>query len=296
MNFRLAASPQTLRFGRWQLAAAVRRSPVETLRKEFPVLNLKLLTLALLAMWAFSPSMLAQTSARSRSAQPDAVAPVTDLSGVWLRDPGRVSAFEFPRNPAPMTPWGAAKFSTAKNTHGPNPVIDMASNTDPFLKACEPLGVPRVLLANHPFKMVPAKGEMIVLYERSHDFREIYLDGREHPKDLEPSWWGHSIGKWDGDTLVVDTVSLDDRAWLDYQGLPHSDQLHVIERYRRVDHDTLQLDLTIDDPKTYTKSWSVSYIYKLKPWDIGEEICTLSSEKNFDQGIVDPASVAAPAK
>jgi hypothetical protein len=249
--------------------------------------------LALIAITAFSPGVLAQTAAPPRTAGPQTTAPAVDLSGVWLRDPGKVSAFEFPRNPAPMTPWGAEKFSKAKNTHGPNPVIDFESNTDPFLKSCEPLGVPRVLLANHPFKMVPAMGEMIVLYERSHDFREIYMDGREHPKDLEPSWWGHSIGKWDGDALVVDTVGLDDRTWLDYQGLPHSDALHVIERYRRLDHNTLQLDLTIDDPRAYTKSWGMRYVYKLKPWDIGEEICTLSSEENFDQGIVNPASTPA---
>lgn len=248
----------------------------------------KLAALVLIAIPSFSPRMLAQTAPQSGTARPETSAP--DLSGVWLRDPGKVSAFEFPRDPAPMTSWGAAKFATAKNTHGPNPVVDMASNNDPFLKSCEPLGVPRVLLANHPFKMVPVSGEMIVLYERSHDFREIYMDGRQHPKDIDPSWWGHSIGRWEGDTLVVDTVGLDDRTWLDYQGLPHSDALHVIERYRRVDHDTLQIDLTIDDPKAYTKSWSVKYFYKLKPWDIGEEICTLSSEKTFDQGIVNPAS------
>jgi hypothetical protein len=244
-------------------------------------------------MLAIATGMYAQTAASSQAVGPEIAAPARDLSGVWLRDPGKVSAFEFPRNPAPMTPWGAAKFSTAKNTHGPNPVIDIESNTDPFLKSCEPLGVPRVLLANHPFKMVPAAGELIVLYERSHDFREIYMDGREHTQDLEASWWGHSIGKWDGDTLVVDTIGLDERTWLDYQGLPHSDALHVIERYRRLDHDTLQLDLTIDDPKAYTKSWGVKYFYKLKPWNIGEEICTLSSEKHFDQGIVNPASTPA---
>jgi hypothetical protein len=133
------------------------------------------------------------------------------------------------------------------------------------------------------------------LYERSHDFREIYMDGRTHPQDIDPSWWGHSIGKWDGNALVVDSVGFNDRSWLDYQGLPHSDALHIVERYQRMDHDTLQLELTIDDPKDYTKTWSVTYVYKLKPWDIGEEICTISSEKNFEQGIIKPVS-APPSK
>jgi hypothetical protein len=255
----------------------------------------KLLILALAAILTFSPGTIAQTATRTGTARAETAAPAPDLSGVWLREPGSVSAFEFPRNPAPMQPAALAKFNSEKNGHGPNAIIDFASNTDPFLKSCEPLGVPRVLLANHPFKIIPAAGEVIVLYERSHDFREIHMDGRGHPKDLDPSWWGHSIGRWEGETLVVDTVGMNDKTWLDYQGLPHSEALHVVERYRRVEHGTLQLDLTIDDPKAYTKSWGLTYIYKLKPWDIGEEICTLSSEKNFEQGIVKPAS-APPSK
>lgn len=231
----------------------------------------------LLAALAFSQAAHAQTT--------------PDLSGVWLQYGGNV--FDLPRDAAPMQPAAKAKFDTERNGHGPNVVIDFASNTDPFIKSCDPLGVPRVLLANHPFKIVPAAGEIIILYERSHDFREIYMDGRQHPKDLDPSWWGHSIGHWDGDALVIDTVGFNDRTWLDYQGLPHSDALHVVERYRRVDHDNLQLELTIDDPKAYTKTWTVTRNYRLKPWDIGEDICVQANEKKFEQGIVKPASAPA---
>jgi len=231
----------------------------------------------------------AQTAARPGGPTTGASASQPDLSGVWL-GAGGGDVFDLPRDAAPFQPSAKAKFDTERNGHGPNVVVDFASNTDPFIKACDPLGVPRVLLANHPFKMVPAAGEMIVLYERSHDFREIYMDGREHPKDLDPSWWGHSIGKWDGDILVVDTVGFNDKTWLDYQGLPHSDALHIIERYRRLDHDSLQLVLTIDDPKAYTKPWGVTKTYRLKPWDIGEDICVTSNEKHFEQGIVKPAA------
>ena len=252
--------------------------------------------LAMAAILACSSPMHAQTQPQTqaqtttpRASAVETAALAPDLSGVWLRAGGG-NVFDLPLETAPLQPAAKAKFDTEKNGHGPNVVIDFASNTDPFIKYCDPLGVPRVLLANHPFKIVAAAGEMIVLYERSHDFREIYMDGRGHPQDLDPSWWGHAIGKWEGDTLVVDTVGFNDKSWLDYQGLPHSDALHVVERYRRLDHDTLQLALTIDDPKDYTKSWSVTNTYKLKPWDIGEEICTISSEKNFEQGIVKPAS------
>jgi hypothetical protein len=236
---------------------------------------------------AFSPTMFAQAGARP-GANASAATSAPDLSGVWLQYGGNV--FDLPRDAAPMQPWAKTKFESERNGHGPNVVISFAENTDPFIKNCDPLGVPRVLLANHPFKIVPAAGEILILYERSHDFREIYMDGRQHPKDLDPSWWGNSIGHWDGDALVIDTVGLNDRTWLDYQGLPHSDALHVVERYRRTDHDSLQLELTIDDPKAYTKPWTVTRNYRLKPWDIGEDVCVQANEKNFEQGIVKPAS------
>jgi hypothetical protein len=245
---------------------------------------------ALAALLTISQVVRAQTATRAGGAVTAASASQPDLSGVWLVGGGG-DVFDLPRDAAPFQPSAKAKFDSEKNGHGPNVVVDFASNTDPFIKACDPLGVPRVLLANHPFKIVPAAGEMVMLYERSHDFREIYMDGREHPKDLDPSWWGHSIGKWDGDTLVVDTVGFNDKTWLDYQGLPHSDALHIIERYRRLDHDSLQVVLTIEDPKAYTKPWGVTKTYKLKPWDIGEDICVTSNEKHFEQGIVKPAAV-----
>ena len=240
----------------------------------------------LLVAVAFSQMMFAQAARPGANAGAAPSAP--DLSGVWLQSGGNV--FDLPRDAAPMQPGAKTKFDSERNGHGPNVVISFAENTDPFIKNCDPLGVPRVLLANHPFKIVPAAGEILILYERSHDFREIYMDGREHPKDLDASWWGHSIGRWDGDALVIDTVGLNDRTWLDYQGLPHSDALHVVERYRRTDHDNMQLDLTIDDPKAYTKPWTVTRAYRLKPWDIGEDVCVQANEKNFEQGIVKPAS------
>jgi hypothetical protein len=85
---------------------------------------------------------------------------------------------------------------------------------------------------------------------------------------------GDSIGKWEGDTLVVDTVGFNDKTWLDNDGHPHSEDLHVVERIRRASHDTLTFDITIDDPKAYTKSWSGHMIFELKPgWNLGEMVC-----------------------
>jgi hypothetical protein len=97
---------------------------------------------------------------------------------------------------------------------------------------------------------------------------------RGHKKDLDPTYNGDSVGKWDGDTLVVDTIGFNDVTWIDHVGLPHTDALHVVERIRRVDHDTLVDDFTIEDPKAYTKPFTASQTYHLKPgWEIAEYVC-----------------------
>jgi hypothetical protein len=123
-------------------------------------------------------------------------------------------------------------------------------------------------------QIVQVPGEVLMIFEYDHFIRAIYTDGRPHPKDLDPTWMGDSIGKWEGDTLLVDTIGFNDKTWLDMVGHPHSEALHLSERIRRVDHDTLQDDLTINDPKAYTKPWSGQQIFELKPsWRLGEYIC-----------------------
>ena len=103
--------------------------------------------------------------------------------------------------------------------------------------------------------------------------REIWTDGSEHPKDLAPTWMGHSTGKWDGDTLVVDTIGLNDKTWLDEAGHVHSDAMHIVERWRRVGHDTIQINFTFDDPKAYTKPWTGEKSIKLHPkWQVAEDV------------------------
>src|SRR5579871_2700527 len=231
------------------------------------------LPLAVMTFLAILPGV---AHAQTESGKPDF------SGGVWVTTGGGAT-YGLEQQASTMQPSAKQKFDAAQ--HGPNAALNFAANNDPYIRYCDPLGVPRILLANHPFKIVQAPGELIILYERSRGFREIYMDGREHPKDLDPSWFGHSVGKWDGDTLVIDSVGFNDRTWIDYMGLPHSDALHVVERYRRAAPNTLQLDLTIDDPKDYTTPWSATIKYSLKPWDLGEDICTLSEEENFEQGL-----------
>jgi hypothetical protein len=149
-------------------------------------------------------------------------APAQDLAGTW-KGGGRGSNRDLVLKPALklMLPWVKAKLVTTNLDLDPSREI-YAKDPDPYLQSCDPQGVPRVLLTNTPIKIVPASGEVLMFYERSHDFREVYTDGRGHPKDLDPSWWGHSIGRQDGSAFVVDTIGFNDRTWLDWSGLPHS--------------------------------------------------------------------------
>jgi hypothetical protein len=105
--------------------------------------------------------------------------------------------------------------------------------------------------------------------------RTVYLDGRGHPKDPNPDWMGHSIGHWEGDTLVVDTIGFNDKSWLDNVGHPHTERLHVTERIRRPDFGHLEIEFTIDDPGAYSKPWIIKRIADLDTRDeIGEYVCT----------------------
>ena len=111
----------------------------------------------------------------------------------------------------------------------------------------------------------------------AHSYRVIYMDGRTHPNQLNPSAFGHSIGWWDGDTLVIDTVGIDESAWLERWGLPHTDRLHTLERVTRLDFDTLKYELTIDDPGAYTGRWTSGYT---KRWGANQETFEYVCQEN----------------
>ena len=116
---------------------------------------------------------------------------------------------------------------------------------------------------------------IFILFEGNvHSFRQIFMDGRPHPDDLVPTWYGHSIGHWEGDTLVVDTVGYNDRFWFDFDGHPHTTQLHTIERFTRADLNTLNWDITIIDSRAYAKPFTVQTKAEYKQgWDLMEYIC-----------------------
>jgi hypothetical protein len=239
------------------------------------------LFLAVAAILAFSAVLLAQTAESSGAAKAQAPAATPDLSGVWRQHspPGTraYALYSFSKEDLPMTPWAEALFKANKPSFGPRAVPDSNDPVNPTTGnsiGCFPPGVPRIYQHPFPMEIIQLSGRVIMLFEFDHFVRQIYTDGRGHNQDLAPTWMGDSIGRWEGDTLVVDTTNFNDKTWLDRGGHPHSEALHLTERIRRVDHDTLEIAITIDDPKAYTKTWTAKQYFQLRPkWNIMELIC-----------------------
>lgn len=250
--------------------------------------------LALAALPAFSSLTFAQTGDHSGAAKAQTAAPADahDLSGIWVyaeRLGGGVRAHgAFSPEAPPMTDWARARFDAAKPGYGPRAA---PGGNDPIGR-CDPNGLPRLLLQGFPTEFVQLPGRLVIFYEWSHMWRTIWMDGRQLPQDPDPTWYGYSVGKWDGDTLVVDTIGFNDKPWVDFFGHPHSDEMDFTERYRRVDHDTMQLNMIIDDRKAYTKPWaSDTKIYKLNPKaEFRESLCVASEEESFTKRIRDRAA------
>jgi len=189
-----------------------------------------------------------------------------DLSGVWL-----IYRDRYPEQP-PALPWAAG---LAKER------IDNNRKEAPHTR-CLPEGFP-VPGAASPFitKFVHTPPLLVMLFEDVPGFRQIFLDGRSHPLDVNPTWMGHSIGKWEGDTLVVDTVGFNDSSWIGVY--PHTEMLHMIERYRRVDFGHLEVLVTFEDPGAFTKPWNMNLTWYLAPQ---EELLEFVCENNKTEHLV----------
>jgi hypothetical protein len=237
--------------------------------------------LAGLMTLVFSAGIYSQNSPQAKTDNPSATpvpAPEHDLSGVWNMHSTpaqrKYTGSTYTQDPPEMTPWGLEKYNTNKPSNGPR-THSLKETDDPVLKLCLPPGTPRIYLQPFPFQIVQTPKEIFMLFEYDHTIRQIFMDGRTHPDDVIPTYMGHSIGKWEGDTLVVDTVGFNEKTWLDRDGHSHSDQLHVIERFRRTDHDNMQIDITMEDAKAIAKPWKTQLYFQLRPgWDIMELACT----------------------
>jgi hypothetical protein len=204
-------------------------------------------------------------------------APAHDLTGVWmLRNPESMRSFAgatFTKEEPELTPWAQAKYKEAKASNGG--AYTLATTNDPVLTKCDPPGLPRVYFHPYPFEFIHTPKYTLMLYEYDHTNRRIYTDGRALPDDPDPTWMGYSVGHWEGDTtLVVETVGFNDKTWLDRLGHPHSTQLHVTERFRRVDRDHMQIDISMQDPKALVKPWTTTFYAELRlKWELGEISC-----------------------
>ena len=183
---------------------------------------------------------------------------------------GRGGAKSEPR--VPFMPWSAGiyNYNSANN-----------SKYDPE-GYCLPPGGPRLMATPYPMEIVqlPEQKRILMIFEgATHIWREIYLDGRPHPQgdELNPTYLGHSVGHWDGDTLVVDVVGFNEQTWLDYYGHPHTDQLHVVERFSRPNKRTLRYEALVDDPGAYTKPFTIRWEI---PWNATGELIEYICQEN----------------
>ena len=242
--------------------------------------------------YAWSQDSVSATYNKLEKAGPGGPTPRRDLTGFWL-GPASQRVNQAP----PMTALGQQVFKTHKNDSD----YTVAESNDP-IKSCDPLGFPRnMVFQTRGLAIAQMPDRMIVMSMYNKVWREIWTDGRALPKnvggtdvnDPEPRWYGYSVGHWDGDyTFVVDSLGSDDRSWLDQEGHPHSDAMRVQERFKRVDHNTLEVEITIDDPKMYTKPFVLSTArWRWAPeQNFEEEICAASVMKEYLSVIADPAA------
>lgn len=234
------------------------------------------LTAAVAAALSLSVVAAAQNASQSQ-AQPAASSLQSgrtnrDLSGVWNASSGIYQFAAFSKDEPPMTAWGKAQYEMARPSQGSHGV--KLSETNDKVYKCAPPGMPYIYIQLFPMQIVHTRKEVIEIFEYDHIVRHIYIDGRPHPAGLKPSYDGHSIGHWEGDTLVVDTIGLNGKNWLDRVGHPESAQMHILERIRRTEEKTLQVDLTFNDPRSYTRPWNARIGFLLHPdWEILEHVC-----------------------
>jgi hypothetical protein len=257
----------------------------------------------LIAAMVVTPNIFAQTGKPSETAKTQVVAaPLShDLSGVWMQYPEG----DLPGTPGmntvnqrfrpPLTAWGQARLDAARPLVGPKAIP--GEENSPTLR-CDPDGPPKLLNHPNPFEIVQIPGRMLMFFEEQHIWRTIWADGRALPKDPDQSYLGYAVGKWEGDTFVIETIGFNDKVWADAYGDPRSEQMRLTERYRRLNHDTLELQVTVDDPKSYTKAWvSPPKLHKLEAgWEIAEWFCAAEEDKAYDEVVRKPAGVAPASK
>ncbi len=262
------------------------------MRKFFVSMTLAAAVVGSGALWAQAPG-----SGQAQGGARPAAAPLPPPGGSVPDAPGRGRGRgpQVPQGPTPRLPDGKPDFSGVwRPDNGlvgdisrilkPGDVISLKPEYEKLMKArkagqdpeanCLPTGVPR--MAPYPWTIASAPGKLFFLFEGNiHSFRQIFMDGRKHPDDPDPTWYGHSVGHWEGDTLVIETTKLK-ASFFGMTGAPYSDQMKLVERIRMVNKDALENEMTMTDPVALTKPWKVVQRYVRHPadYEIGEYICT----------------------
>ena len=215
-----------------------------------------------------------------------------DLSGVWGNNGMELDV----KNVPPFTAWGYEQYQATRSEESPLG-IPLSNSKDPMMR-CDPLGYPRLFAYNYGFEFLQLPDRVIQFFEWGHNWRTIWTDGRKLPENPpEPRWLGYAVGHWEGDTFIVESNGYDDRSWLTEDrrdrrwGFPHSDQLRVEEKYRRISYDTLEATLTIIDPKVFKKPWTTTGKIRMSVGtELGEYLCVPSDNDLFNQQYVIPVA------
>ena len=270
--------------------------------------------MAMVLVLSSGTSVQGQTPQAARdAAKPNLPFNPKDFNGIWDRSRGGSRGFS--REPGdestpPFTARGKEMFDSYKPSYGPR-AIPPAIGNDPTGQ-CNPAGLPRALLYPRPTQFIMTPDLFVQVYSWTRVFREIWTDGRKIPPNFNPDlrrWYGYSAGRWEGNTLVVDSAGFDSRTWIDQFGYPMSEQMRLEERYTRINYNTIELKMTITDPVIYTRPWvSETKTYQLVPkeevvgwyekmtdlkgwYGVMEEICAPVDEvDNFNRRIRDPAA------
>jgi len=202
------------------------------------------------------PAVPSKPTPRWPDGHPRLGAPTPEEKGIWGACCGSLS-----NNATPFQPWAKALYDYRRT-----------NEFEPHTR-CKPSGGARQFVTPYGTELVEMPDlQRIYIFDIGgpHTFRTIYMDGRQHPKDLVPSYYGHSIGRWEGDTLVVDTIGFNEGFWMDRAGSPHTEKLHFMEKFTRTDYNTLKYEVTVEDPGAYTETWSPSP-FQLR-WNAGQEL------------------------
>jgi hypothetical protein len=250
--------------------------------------------------------LIVSFSAPAQNNQPAAAAPKADaksqafdphdLSGIWMAHNAPRSNFSMGGTVPPMTEWAQARHDAARPGLGPRgaPLGD-----DPIM-GCDPMGYPRIMFwTNYPIEILQIPGRTLMFFDWFYTYRTIWTDGRPLPADPDPRFYGTSTGKWDGDTFVIQSKGFDDRTWLDADGHPHSEDMTLEERFRRVSPDTIEYTMTITDPKAYKAPWvsaKMNMTRAEKGTGMREDICVPSVEAKYKEEVRNPAGGATHTK